>query len=40
MRLARIKLIDGQKMLIKIEFDSVYLKILGDTKKSKDIKII
>jgi len=40
MRLMKTKVIDGQKMLIKIEFRGDQLKIIGDTKNSNDVKII
>ena len=40
MKLTRIKVIDGQRMLIKIEFVGNFLRIIGDTQKRKDIKII
>ena len=36
----RTKVIDGQKMLIKIEFRGDQLKIIGDTQNSNDVKII
>ena len=39
-RLMRTKVIDGQKMLIKIEFRGDQLKIIGDTQNSNDVKII
>ena len=40
MRLMRTKVIDGQKMLIKIEFRGDQLKIIGDTQSSDDVNII
>jgi len=40
MRLMKTKVIDGQKMLIKIEFRGDQLKIIGDTQNSNDVKII
>ena len=40
MKLLKTKLIDGEKMLIKIEFVGDILKIIGDSQNSKDIKII
>lgn len=40
MKLLKTKLIDGEKMLIKIEFVGDILKIVGDSQNSKDIKII
>ena len=40
MKLIRRKVVDGEKMLIKIEFIGDMLKIVGDSQGSKDIKII
>ena len=40
MKLLKTKLIDGEKMIIKIEFVGDILKIVGDSQNSKDIKII
>ena len=40
MKLLKTKLINGEKMLIKIEFVGDILKIVGDSQNSKDIKII
>jgi hypothetical protein len=40
MKLIRQKVVDGEKMLIKIEFIGDMLKIVGDSQGSKDIKII
>lgn len=40
MRLVKAKVIDGQKMFIKIEFVGGILKIVGDPQDKTDIKII
>ena len=40
MRLNKIKVIDGRRMLIKIEFSDGLLKIVGDCKDYKDLKVI
>lgn len=40
MRLNKIKVIDGRRMLIKIEFSDGMLKIVGDCKDYKDLKVI
>ena len=40
MRVTKFKNIDGQKMLIKVEFTPEVLKITGDSQNSKELKII
>ena len=40
MRLVKGKVIDGHKMLIKIEFVGDFLKIVADAQDKRDIKII
>ena len=39
-KITRLKNIDGQKMLIKIEFVDDVLKITGDSQGSKELKVI
>jgi len=40
MRLVKAKVVDGHKMLIKIEFLGEFLKIVADAQDKRDIKII
>jgi len=40
MKLIKTVVVDGEKMLIKIEFVGDILKIVGDSQNSRDIKII
>ncbi len=40
LKVSKIKTIDGHKMLIKIEFVDGYLKIVGDSRDHKDLKVI
>jgi hypothetical protein len=40
MRLIKGIVVDGHKMLIKIEFVGEFLKIVADTQDKRDIKII
>lgn len=40
MKLVKGKVIDGHKMLIKIEFVGDFLKIVADAQDKRDIKII
>lgn len=39
-KINRIKSIDGQRMVIKIEFVGEFLKIVGDCRDKKDLKVI
>lgn len=39
-KVTKFKNIDGQKMLIKIEFTNDILKITGDSQNSKELKVI
>jgi hypothetical protein len=35
-----MKLINGQKMLIRVEFTEELLKIIGDSQNNRDLKVI
>jgi ATP adenylyltransferase/5',5'''-P-1,P-4-tetraphosphate phosphorylase II len=39
-KISKFRVIDGHKMLIKIEFSDGYLKIVGDSRDHKDLKVI
>lgn len=39
-KFSKIKVIDGIRMLIKVEFTEDMLKIVGDTQNQKDLKVI
>lgn len=39
-KISKFKVIDGHKMLIKIEFADGFLKIVGDSRDHKDLKVI
>ncbi len=39
-KITRLKTIDGHKMVIKMEFIDGYLKIIGDGRDHKDLKVI
>lgn len=39
-KFSKMKLINGQKMLIRVEFTEELLKIIGDSQNNRDLKVI